>query len=86
MSVSMETRQERAERFIRIWNSSGSLQQVADQFGGDRQNVSQYAAALRKSGIQLRPLKMGRPKKHDNLDVAQLNRIAADVAKQPPSE
>lgn len=60
-----------AEDFVRAWQSSSSLAEVAEKLGSTTNNVNQRGYVLRKKGVELKSMKPGRRPE----DVARLNAI-----------
>lgn len=68
------------ENFARCWAKSESLLQFENLTGMPRQIASARANKLRKHGVRLK--KMRRVQKNQ-LDVAHLNKIIEEVAREP---
>jgi len=71
-----------SEQFVKAWQSSGSLKEVADKLGISRNNVSNRAAYYRKKGVRLKTI--SRSSSGAKIDVEALNKICDSV--QPERE
>lgn len=61
------------EDFVRAWQSSSSMQEVANKLGIKYNSVAQRGYAYRKRGIQLKKLSS-----IDSVNVDELNRLISD--------
>ena len=68
-----------AEEFIRAWQTSESVDEVAEKIKQDRQNIFSRAHFYRKNGVVLKSMKTGRPKN----DWKALRELAESLNHQP---
>lgn len=66
-----------AEKFVRVWNTSDSCQDVADEMGSTRARVKSLANGLRDNGV---PMKKFRTRSDYNYEI--LVRIAEETLKE----
>lgn len=58
--MSSSLTQERAERFVRLWQASGSVAECASAYGCAVRSASRYAADLRARGVPLKKFSSSR--------------------------
>ncbi|KKK56234.1 hypothetical protein LCGC14_3066570 [marine sediment metagenome] len=62
-----------SEQFVKAWQSSSSIKEVANKLGLSSNNVSNRAAYYRKKGVRLKimPRRFGGPR----IDIEALNKL-----------
>ncbi len=64
------------EEFVRAWQTSANVSEVADKLGIPKENCMVRASTYRYLGIKLKHMPRGNVK---SIDVAKLNEIIADL-------
>ncbi len=64
------------EEFVRVWQSSGSIKEVAVRLGRKPDTVRVYASRMRKKGIPLKKYQS-----QPGMDVPRLQQLARELQK-----
>jgi hypothetical protein len=64
--------------FVRIWEAAENVAEVEEKTGVPKDVASAKASKLRSMGVPLKQMKKGR-KGRDEVDVAELNALIADI-------
>lgn len=80
-----------AERFIKVFQTSTSIEEIAKELGKSKGYVYGRAAVFRSAGIELRRFQVGRPRERPqrperfaHLDLVRLRELAAKLGETAP--